>query len=40
VDEYVELMRSLKLPTPKMMDVALRANRHVGAQPQVIARPS
>src|SRR6516165_6427952 len=30
VDEYVELMGNLKLPNPKMMDVAVPANMHVG----------
>jgi glyoxylase-like metal-dependent hydrolase (beta-lactamase superfamily II)/rhodanese-related sulfurtransferase len=29
-DEYVELMGNLKLPNPKMMDVAIPANMHVG----------
>ena len=30
VDEYVALMNNLKLPNPKMMDVAVPANMHVG----------
>jgi rhodanese-related sulfurtransferase len=30
VDEYVELMANLKLSNPKMMDVAIPANMHVG----------
>ncbi len=30
VDEYVELMNKLHLPNPKMMDVAVPANLHVG----------
>jgi rhodanese-related sulfurtransferase len=30
VDEYVELMSNLKLPNPKLMDVVLPANMHVG----------
>ena len=30
VDEYVELMNNLKLPNPKMMDVAVPANMQVG----------
>lgn len=30
VDEYIELMANLKLPNPKMMDVAVPANMHVG----------
>src|SRR5262245_50024061 len=31
VDEYVELMNSLDLPNPKMMDVAVPTNMRVGA---------
>jgi rhodanese-related sulfurtransferase len=30
IDEYVELMGNLKLPNPKLMDVVLPANMHVG----------
>jgi glyoxylase-like metal-dependent hydrolase (beta-lactamase superfamily II)/rhodanese-related sulfurtransferase len=30
VDEYVELMGNLNLPNPKLMDVVLPANMHVG----------
>src|SRR6266481_4063515 len=30
VDAYIELMANLKLPNPKMMDVAVPANMHVG----------
>src|SRR4030095_11398687 len=30
IDEYVELMNNLKLPNPKMMDVAVPANMKVG----------
>jgi len=30
IDEYVDLMNNLKLPNPKMMDVAVAANMHVG----------
>ena len=30
INEYVELMGNLKLPNPKMMDVAIPANMHVG----------
>src|SRR5690349_21067146 len=30
VDEYIELMANLKLPNPKMMDVAVPANSHSG----------
>src|SRR5208282_5769692 len=38
VDEYVDLMNNLKLPYPKMMDVAVPANVHVGLRQQDIAR--
>jgi sulfur dioxygenase len=38
VDEYVELMNNLKLPNPKMMDVAVPANMHVGLHQDNIAR--
>ena len=38
VDEYVALMNSLKLPNPKMMDVAVPANQHVGFHQDEIAR--
>ncbi|HEY1941213.1 MAG TPA: MBL fold metallo-hydrolase [Roseiarcus sp.] len=30
IDEYAELMNNLNLPNPKMMDVAVPANRHIG----------
>jgi rhodanese-related sulfurtransferase len=30
VQEYVDIMNSLNLPNPKMMDVAVPANLHVG----------
>jgi len=30
IDEYVELMNNLKLPNPKLMDVVVPANMHVG----------
>jgi rhodanese-related sulfurtransferase len=30
VDEYVELMNNLNLPNPKLMDVVVPANMHVG----------
>ena len=30
IDEYVDLMNNLKLPNPKLMDVAVPANRHIG----------
>src|SRR3954451_25054731 len=32
VDEYIELMNNLKLPNPKLMDVVIPANMHVGPQ--------
>jgi sulfur dioxygenase len=38
VDEYVELMSNLKLPNPKMMDVAVPANMRVGLAQEEIAR--
>jgi sulfur dioxygenase len=38
VDEYVALMNGLKLPNPKMMDVAVPANQHVGLPQDEIAR--
>jgi glyoxylase-like metal-dependent hydrolase (beta-lactamase superfamily II)/rhodanese-related sulfurtransferase len=38
VDEYVDLMGKLKLPNPKMMDVAIPANLHVGLAQQEIAK--
>jgi sulfur dioxygenase len=38
VDEYVELMHSLKLANPKMMDVAVPANMKVGLHQQEIAQ--
>jgi len=38
VDEYVELMNNLKLPNPKMMDVAVPANIQVGLRQEEIAR--
>jgi glyoxylase-like metal-dependent hydrolase (beta-lactamase superfamily II)/rhodanese-related sulfurtransferase len=38
VDEYVDLMNNLKLPNPKMMDVAVPANVHVGLHQEEIAR--
>ena len=36
-DEYVELMSRLKLPNPKMMDVAVPANMRVGLAQDAIA---
>jgi len=38
IDEYVELMNNLKLPNPKMMDVAVPANIQVGLHQDAIAR--
>jgi sulfur dioxygenase len=38
VDEYADLMNNLKLPNPKMMDVAVPANMQVGLRQQDIAR--
>jgi sulfur dioxygenase len=35
---YIELMNNLKLPDPKMMDVAVPANMHVGLHQDEIAR--
>jgi rhodanese-related sulfurtransferase len=37
-DEYAELMNNLKLPNPKMMDVAVPANMRVGLAQAEIAR--
>jgi glyoxylase-like metal-dependent hydrolase (beta-lactamase superfamily II)/rhodanese-related sulfurtransferase len=37
VDEYVDLMNNLKLANPKMMDVAVPANMHVGLHQDEIA---
>ena len=38
VDEYIELMANLKLPNPKMMDVAVPANMHVGLHQDDLAK--
>jgi len=38
VDEYVDLMNNLKLPNPKMMDIAVPANMQVGLHQEEIAR--
>jgi sulfur dioxygenase len=38
MDEYAELMNNLKLPNPKMMDVAVPANMRVGLHQEEIAR--
>ncbi len=37
IDEYVDLMNSLNLPNPKMMDVAVPANMHVGLHQEMVA---
>jgi rhodanese-related sulfurtransferase len=37
VDEYVELMNNLKLPNPKMMDVAVPANMRIGLAQDAVA---
>ncbi|MDE5456902.1 MBL fold metallo-hydrolase [Bradyrhizobium sp. CSA112] len=38
VDEYIELMANLKLPNPKMMDVVVPANMHVGLHQEELAK--
>jgi len=38
MDDYVDLMNNLKLPNPKMMDVAVPANMHVGLHQEEVAR--
>src|SRR5438270_486782 len=38
IEEYVDLMNNLKLPNPKMMDVAVPANLRVGLAQDEIAR--
>jgi len=38
IDEYTDLMNNLKLPNPKMMDVAVPANMQVGLRQEEIAR--
>jgi sulfur dioxygenase len=38
VDEYVELMKNLKLPNPKMMDVAVPANMRIGLAQDAVAQ--
>ncbi len=38
IDDYVALMANLKLPNPKMMDVAVPANMKIGLAQQEIAR--
>jgi sulfur dioxygenase len=37
VDEYIDLMNNLNLPNPKMMDVAVPANMHVGLHQEIVA---
>jgi len=37
VDAYVELMNNLNLPNPKMMDVAVPANMHIGLHQEQVA---
>jgi glyoxylase-like metal-dependent hydrolase (beta-lactamase superfamily II)/rhodanese-related sulfurtransferase len=38
IDEYVDLMNNLKLPNPKMMDVAIPSNMRVGMHQDEIAK--
>lgn len=38
IDEYVDLMNNLKLPNPKMMDVAVPANLRQGLHQEEVAR--
>ncbi len=38
VDDYVQLMRNLNLPNPKMMDVAVPANMRIGLHQEDVAR--
>jgi glyoxylase-like metal-dependent hydrolase (beta-lactamase superfamily II)/rhodanese-related sulfurtransferase len=38
VEEYADLMNNLHLPNPKMMDVAVPANSHIGLHQDEIAR--
>lgn len=38
IDDYVELMNNLHLPNPKMMDVAVPANMHVGLHQDELAK--
>src|ERR1041384_7615697 len=37
IDQYVDLMNHLNLPNPKMMDVAIPANMHIGLARDVVA---
>jgi glyoxylase-like metal-dependent hydrolase (beta-lactamase superfamily II)/rhodanese-related sulfurtransferase len=38
IDEYVEVMNNLNLPNPKMMDVAVPANRNQGLHQEEVAK--
>lgn len=38
IDEYIELMDNLKLPNPKLMDVVIPANMHVGLRQDDLAK--
>jgi glyoxylase-like metal-dependent hydrolase (beta-lactamase superfamily II)/rhodanese-related sulfurtransferase len=38
IDEYVELMNNLNLPNPKLMDVVVPANMHVGLHQDDLAK--
>src|SRR6187401_2760896 len=38
IEEYVELMANLKLPNPKLMDVVVPANMHVGLHQDDLAK--
>jgi sulfur dioxygenase len=38
IDEYADLMSKLNLPNPKMMDVAVPANLHVGLHQEEVAK--
>jgi glyoxylase-like metal-dependent hydrolase (beta-lactamase superfamily II)/rhodanese-related sulfurtransferase len=37
VEAYIDLMNNLKLPNPKMMDVAVPANMHIGLHQEQVA---
>ena len=37
IDDYVTLMNSLKLPNPKLMDVAVPAKMHIGLAQKIVA---
>jgi glyoxylase-like metal-dependent hydrolase (beta-lactamase superfamily II)/rhodanese-related sulfurtransferase len=38
IDEYIELMNNLKLPNPKLMDVVIPDNMHVGLRQEDLAK--